>query len=231
MGASEHDPSSIRLDPRQAAPLDQRYLDEHVVDQYEEKRYRGPIRGLKHRLWVRLLHRALQQVGDAQSVLDVPCGTGFLSEVLHDRFLLTVVSDVSPAMVRKTLSRAEVAGVVADIGRLPFPQGSVDCVVNVRFMVHFGHDERTRFLTELARVSRRWVLVNYNHRYTLKYALRLVRTALGSLPGKRTTRKCSRRELRDEAAAAGLRVVRVFPELSLPFLAERWMVLFEKTGR
>ena len=99
-------------------------------------------------------------------------------------------------------------------------------------MVHFGHEERKRVLEELARVSRRYVLVNYNHRYTLKYFLRRIRTWLGRLPEKRTARKCSRRELRAEADAAGLQIVEIFRELPwLPFMSERWMVVFEKPAR
>jgi len=95
--------------------------------------------------------------------------------------------------------------------------------------VHFEPSERRVFLRELARVSSRYVIVNYNHRYNIKYLLRRVRTMLGLLPARRTTRKCSRRELESEAQSAGLRITSILREFSLiPFTTERWLVVFEK---
>lgn len=214
------------------APLNERYLDDAIVDGYDEKRYEGAVRGAKSRAWIALVRRTLDRVTDATSIIDIPCGTGYLTEVLHGRFPLTVAADVSPTMVRKARSKVEVPGVVGDIFRLPHRDGAVDCVLNARFMVHFGPEERTRALKEMARVSRRWVVVNYNHRYNIKYLLRRIRTSLGLLDAKKTTRKSSRRELRAEAEAAGLRIVKVFRELPwAPFMTERWMVVFEKAPR
>jgi ubiquinone/menaquinone biosynthesis C-methylase UbiE len=222
--------SSPEQDPRNL-PLGQRYLDERVVERYDRARYEGPIQGLKGRMWRRLVTGSLRHVAGARSIMDIPCGTGYLTELLPGRFPVVIAADISPAMVRKTLSRLPVQGLVADLLHLPCADGSVDCVLNARFMVHFGHEERKRYLMELARVSARHVLVNYNHRYTLKYLLRRLRVARGRLGEQMVSRKCSRSELRAEAEAAGLRIVRIFRELPLaPFLTERWMVLFEKTA-
>jgi ubiquinone/menaquinone biosynthesis C-methylase UbiE len=175
------------------------------------------------------VERALQHVTVAHSVIDIPCGTGYLTEVVRGAFPLTIAADVSPTMVRKALSKVDAAGLVADLERLPLRDGAVDCVLNVRFMVHFGPKERTRFLSEMARVSRRYVLVNYNHRYNIKYGLRRIRSALGRVESKKVSRKASRRELNREAAAANLHVVKIFRgNPLLPFMNERWLVLLEK---
>ncbi len=227
-----HDHQSVAHDSRaERTPLAQRYLDEGVVARYEESRYRGGWRSLKYRMWLRVLERALDAVSDARTVADLPCGPGFLAELASRRFPLVIASDISPAMVRQSLSRAEVSGLVADIARLPFADGALDCTMNLRFMVHFEAAERKVFLCELARVSSRYVIVNYNHRYNIKYALRRVRTKLGLLPARRTTRKCSRDELEDEARAAGLHITAILREFSLiPFTTERWLVVFEKAS-
>ncbi len=133
-------------------------------------------------------------------------------------------------MVHKALSKVDAAGLVADLGRLPLQNGAVDCVLNVRFMVHFGPEERTQFLSEMARVSRRYVLVNYNHKYNIKYALRRIRAAFGRVESKKVSRKSSRSELNAETTAADLRVVKIFRgNPLLPFMNERWLVLLEKT--
>lgn len=229
----DHDDRSVAGDSRaERMPLAKRYLDEGVVARYEDRRYRGGWRSLKYRLWLRVLERGLDAVCDANTVADLPCGPGFLAEIASTRFPLVIASDISPAMVRQSLSRAQVSGLVADIAHLPFADGALDCTINLRFMVHFEPGERSVFLRELARVSSRYVIVNYNHRYNIKYVLRRVRTVLGLLPARRTTRKCSRAELDAEARAAGLRISKLMREFSLiPFTTERWLVVFEKETR
>jgi ubiquinone/menaquinone biosynthesis C-methylase UbiE len=222
-------PASKPRIAREAAPLDKRYLEDEVVGQYDAKRYQGGFKAVKSRVWIGVVKKVLRHVTGAQSIIDVPCGTGYLTEVVRDTFPLTIAADASPTMVRKALSKVNAAGLVADLEQLPLRNDAVDCVLNVRFMVHFGPEERTRFLSEMARVSRRYVLVNYNHRYNVKYALRRLRSAFGRVERKKVSRKASRRELDHEATAASLRVVKIFGgNPLLPFMNERWLVLLEK---
>lgn len=214
---------------RDVAPLDKRYLDAEIVDQYDTKRYQGGFKAVKSRVWIRVVERALRHVIAARSIIDIPCGTGYLTEVVRGAFPLTFAADVSPTMVRKALSKVDAVGLVTDLQRLALRDSVVDCVLNVRFMVHFGPEERTQFLSEMARVSRQYVLVNYNHRYNVKYALRRIRSAFGRVENKKVSRKASRRELNQEAKTANLSVVKIFPgNPLLPFMSERWLVLLEK---
>ncbi len=214
---------------RDPSPLDKRYLDDEIVDQYDTKRYQGGFKAVKSRVWIRVVEKALEHITPARSIIDIPCGTGYLTDVVSSVFPLTIAADVSPTMVHKALSKMDAVGLVADLQRLPLQDSAVDCVLNVRFMVHFGPEERTQFLSEMARVSRRYVLVNYNHRYNVKYALRRIRSAFGRVESKKVARKASRRELNREAKAASLRVVKIFRgNPLLPFMSERWLVLLEK---
>ena len=216
--------------PTAQRPLENRYLNPRIVDQYDARYDRNPLRALKGRHWRRLLARALGPVRDRDSCMDLACGTGYMTGVLRERFRRTIAADVSPAMVAKARSRAAVDGAVADARRLPFADGSVDCVLNCRFMVHFDHQQRTPLLQSMARISRRYLLVNYNHRHTFKAALRRLRWRLGlSQRLSSKDRKCSRAELDAEAEAAGLHVVKIFqPWWGRLGLCERWLVLFEK---
>ena len=213
-------------------PFAERYLDPKVVDAYD-RRYHGLVRKIKGRLWQGLVRRALSRIPERGVCIDTPCGSGYLTEVILKQFELTIASDISPAMVKKACSRVPVEGVAADAMHLPFADESVDCVVNIRFMVHFGHEQRTEFLRSLARISRRYLLVNYNHRYTLKYMVRRLQTSLGLQRWKgKGNKKSTRQELRAEAQAAGLRIVKIFrPWLGLPLISERWLVLLEKLQR
>ncbi len=206
----------------------ERYLDPKVVDGYD-RRYHGLVRKVKGRLWQGLVRRALSRIPERGVCIDTPCGSGYLTEVILKQFELTIASDISPAMVKKARSRVPVAGVAADAMHLPFADESVDCVVNIRFMVHFGHEQRAEFLRSLARISRRYLLVNYNHHYTLKHLVRSLRASLGLQWRKGSKKSGTRQELRVEAQAAGLRIVKIFrPWLGLPLISGRWLVLLEK---
>ena len=86
-------------------------------------------------------------------VLDVACGTGFLTRHLRGE---VVGLDQSPAMVSIASSRlAGVGGrvVLGDGGRLPFADGSFDRVFTSHFYGHLLPGERSAFLAEARRVA------------------------------------------------------------------------------
>jgi demethylmenaquinone methyltransferase/2-methoxy-6-polyprenyl-1,4-benzoquinol methylase len=88
-------------------------------------------------------------------VLDVACGTGFLTR--HLRGELTAL-DQSPGMVAiasARLPRARV--VVGDATTLPFADGSFDRVVTGHFYGHLLAGEREAFLAQARRVARELV--------------------------------------------------------------------------
>ena len=86
-------------------------------------------------------------------VLDVACGTGFLTRHLRGE---VVGLDQSPAMVSIASSRlAGVGGrvVLGDGGRLPFADGAFDRVFTSHFYGHLLPGEREAFLAEARRVA------------------------------------------------------------------------------
>jgi len=91
-------------------------------------------------------------------VLDVACGTGFLT-----RHLLGDVTglDQSPSMLEITASRgAGIATVQGDAVPLPFGDGAFDRVFTGHFYGHLLPDERTAFLAEARRVAGELVVVD-----------------------------------------------------------------------
>jgi len=91
-------------------------------------------------------------------VLDVACGTAFLTR--HLRGAVTAL-DQSPAMAEIARARLPHARVVTgDAVPLPFPDGAFDRVFTGHFYGHLDLAERTAFLAEARRVAGELVVVD-----------------------------------------------------------------------
>jgi ubiquinone/menaquinone biosynthesis C-methylase UbiE len=90
-------------------------------------------------------------------VLDVGCGTGFLTRYLTGH--VTGV-DQSVSMLRIAATRVGAALIHADAGRLPFPVGGFDRVFASCFYGHLLADERRVFLEQARRVASELVVVD-----------------------------------------------------------------------
>ena len=91
-------------------------------------------------------------------VLDVACGTGFLTRHLRGE---VVGLDQSPAMVDVASARLPGARVVqGDAVPLPFADGEFDRVFTGHFYGHLIEGERERFVSEARRVAPELVVVD-----------------------------------------------------------------------
>jgi ubiquinone/menaquinone biosynthesis C-methylase UbiE len=94
----------------------------------------------------------------AAHVLDVACGTGFLTRHLRGE---VVAIDQSPEMVRVAAARMPHARVVqGDAVPLPFVDGMFDRIVTGHFYGHLLPDERAAFVAEARRVGGELVVVD-----------------------------------------------------------------------
>jgi len=90
-------------------------------------------------------------------VLDVACGTGFLTRHFRGQ---VVGLDQSAQMVEIAAARMPHARVVqGDIAPLPFGDGEFDRVFTSHFFHHLAPDRRAAFLTEARRVAHEIVIV------------------------------------------------------------------------
>lgn len=94
----------------------------------------------------------------AASVLDVACGTGFLTRHLRGTVTAIDQSDQMVAIASARLPEAVVA--VGDAVPLMFRAGAFDRVFTSHFYGHLQPDERTAFLAECRRVGRELVIVD-----------------------------------------------------------------------
>jgi SAM-dependent methyltransferase len=91
-------------------------------------------------------------------ILDVACGTGFLTRHLRGE---VVGLDQSPAMVELASARLPGARIVqGDAVPLPFGDGEFDRVFTGHFYGHLLAGERERFVAEARRVARELVVVD-----------------------------------------------------------------------
>jgi 2-polyprenyl-3-methyl-5-hydroxy-6-metoxy-1,4-benzoquinol methylase len=188
---------------------------------YERRRYGSFTRRMNLRILQRAIARELRNIGGRRLVLDVPCGTGIVSEHLHAEGFKLVSADISPAMIELARERGGIGHMLADLEVPPFRPGTFDAVLCARFLMHLPPEARPRVLRTLASLTKGPLVATMCHPYTVKTFGRAVRRFFG---GKaKESPRLTRRELEAEVAAAGLRLDRVVTVL--PLLSEVWVVV------
>lgn len=208
-------------------PARARYQRRDVADTYDGRRFTS----LKGRWTDRRekchVLRALQIAGAAGHALDVPCGTGRFTELLLAAGFTVTAADISRAMIRHAGRRTEgcesrVHFVQGDVENLQFPDNAFDVVVTVRLLHHIPPPLHVNVLSELSRVTKRWLIISYSS----KYSLQSVRRDLRALVGGERRFSISPRLFRHEVRLAGLRVAH---ECHLfPVVSESVFALLEK---
>jgi SAM-dependent methyltransferase len=216
-----------------------RYRNAAVATTYDSSRFLSARGQQRNRLMLAAIERAFDTAGSLgtpiRTCLDLPCGTGRLFPWLWQRRLPFVGADISLEMMRagqakmdSTSNGGAPLGLVQCEGEyLPFKERSLDAVFSIRFIFHLPREPRIRLLREMARISRRWLIVDFRHCYNVRWCFRRLGYGLGLAkpPGE----AWSRASLRDEAAEAGLRVISVFsPRRGLSCFSDKWVVLLEK---
>ncbi len=137
------------------------------------------------------------------SLLDVPCGYGRFASLLGRLGNQVFGIDLDPEEVRLAvgpqLGDDKERGACASVFDLPFADDSFDGVICIRLLhLHFSDSERLAILRELARVSRRWVIVSVYHFTPLHRVARL----FNSTPGR--VKLMTREQLRELVRDSGL---------------------------
>lgn len=209
----------------------QSYQDQQVAQNYDRERFSSFAGGvfdyLEKKTIKKVLRRARRQ-GYISTVLDIPCGTGRITECFLKQGLQVLGGDISQEMIAVAHTKLarfgdRVAFSRLDLDQLDLPDSTYDLVSCIRLFHHLDTEQRSAVLRELARVSRRYVLVNvsysspfYRQRRRLKKWLRqgVSRTS--------STWVEIQRETRD----AGLQVVGSY--FVLPFVSEDLVLLLGK---
>jgi ubiquinone/menaquinone biosynthesis C-methylase UbiE len=116
----------------------------------------------------RIIRKALRScdIGRADALLDIPCGTGILTRVLSSFSDIIVGSDISREMM--DFARKEYQGIPvcefiqADITAIPFKKGVFRSVLILGFMHRVPAEIRTKTLQEMAFVSNAFIIISYS---------------------------------------------------------------------
>jgi ubiquinone/menaquinone biosynthesis C-methylase UbiE len=205
------------------------YQSSEVAADYDEHRFRTPKRLRRNaRKWA-AIQKALAAADGIRTVVDLPCGTGRFTGHLARAGYEVVGSDISLEMMQQaatlqSVRHENIKGYVrADAEALPFKSKSTDCLMSIRFLFHVDPDTRRRMLREFGRVSRRWIIADYRHKYSFRYGVWKLSRMLGLT--KRPFERVSVKSMRSEFEDAGLRVVKIIAVRR--GLSDKWVVLAE----
>lgn len=219
---------------QRAGELRQEYEDGARAAHYAAKRWTRSRRARRSSAKeAALVAELLDKAGPVDSLLDVPCGTGRFHAQLSAHGPLWSV-DASLAMLAEHSAAAAAAAgdaqgaagaawpaAAASAHALPFADGAFELVFCSRLLHHFEHaEERRTVLTELARVSQRFVLASYFDAACFQAWRNKVR---GRFRGRYPV---ARRVFEADAAAAGLRPIA--RRALLPGISEQVWVLLER---
>lgn len=196
------------------------YRDAALARDYERARSANLGQRARASLERSLVRRALASLPRDSRILDVACGTGRLAPLLAGHGASLVGVDSSREMLAEAARHglATARWVQGDATRLPFRDASFDVVTSCRFLRHLDAAGRTAVFRELARVSRRLVVVELLLGEGLVWATkRAVHDRAWS--DARAHQRPADAEARRELEAAGLRVRRrhaLIPWVSQP---------------
>lgn len=207
---------------------------EEVGELYDARRFRSRTGRRFHDAEIRAI-RALfdraEEIGTIKTAIDLPCGTGRISQIPAERGYDLVCADISLPMLKA--SRKKISGMDrqasyyagADIYSLPFRDDAFDCVSCIRLFQHLNTEQSLRALRELSRISSRFVIANFMYASGYYKAMRTLRQKTGHYAPRYTITKSF---LETVEAQSDLRVRA--KKLPQPLHSGNMVVLFENFG-
>lgn len=133
---------------------------------YDEERFTSRKGRWLDRREKRSVTKALKHVDRACTILDLPCGTGRITEHLLALGYRVAGADISAEMISHAESRIGdherlIGFHHIDAASMPFPANAFDCVTSVRFMGHLPPSLKIDVLREMARVAKQYLVVTF----------------------------------------------------------------------
>ena len=154
----------------------------------------------------KLIRQHFGRIGRSRIVLDLPSGGSRLTPAFADAADLVIEADIAHGQLLFGRAESSVATprvwMTASAFHIPLRDDSVDGTLCVRLSHHLPTAaERERLLTELLRVSRRFVIMTFFDHHSLKNVLRRLRRPFDRQPPKMTMTTARVAELAKERGA------------------------------
>ena len=130
-----------------------------------------PRKRQRTRRELHILETLLSGFPDNETLLDVPCGGGRLSQPMVDRTKVLIEMDIAEAQLDLALSRqlGNQWGVLGSALALPVDGLAVDGAICARLSHHLPDPaERDKLLSELMRVAQKFVVVSFTDRQSVQ---------------------------------------------------------------
>ena len=101
---------------------------------------------------------------DIESIMDVGCGDGRLINILAGKFKTTVGVEISESLLTKVQTRT----ICCSCSDIPVEDSSFDLVMCNEVLEHLPSDLYAETISELQRISRRYILVTVPYRENLR---------------------------------------------------------------
>ena len=214
------------------------YQDVEQAVSYDAQRFTSFRGKIGDALDKRTLKKAISAIPRAGAgplqILDIPCGTGRMTQYLLEQGEFVTGADISNEMMqvaeKKTNTFSTFGGFYQmDASDLTFDDNTFDVVVSVRFMGHIPRDVRLKILREFGRVSQ-YAVIEYSLKSKTVELRRNVDNILktGSrLPKRWGWHTFEKQELFAEVKEAGLQIVKMWAKL--PYLSDSYYVLLQQT--
>jgi ubiquinone/menaquinone biosynthesis C-methylase UbiE len=148
--------------PQQLRPeqLRREYEDSSRAAHYRDDRWTRSARARRtNAKELAIVDGFVQQCDEVETLLDVPCGTGRFRDMLQQHASTLLSIDASFEMLAAAPSSPQLQ---ASAHQLPLVDDAVDFILCSRLLHHFETSaERATVLAELARVSKRWIVLSY----------------------------------------------------------------------
>ncbi|HKO88070.1 MAG TPA: methyltransferase domain-containing protein [Burkholderiales bacterium] len=135
------------------------YQDTEIARRYDKERFSRLTGRIFHRLECHFISRAFKSMPRGGKIIDVPCGTGRLAEVLLEDGYKIVGVDISAPMLTVASERLARFGdrfepQVADVRQMELPAQAYDAALCARVLMHFPLAEQISFLKSVAKLTR-----------------------------------------------------------------------------
>lgn len=224
MEISPHAPTKLNWDPVT------HYQDTEIARRYDKERFSRLTGRIFHRLECHFVRRAFRQVSHGARVIDVPCGTGRLAEVLLEDGFRIVGVDISAPMLQVASERLARFGdrvefQVADVRNMELPVPLYEAALCARVLMHFPLEEQIRFLASVAKLTCGPIILTQSLSTPYQRFRRYLKRLIGNPPpaGFPITNAELRRLLKE----SGLREVKRFRPMAL--VTEEVIVVAEHT--